>query len=240
MVIAVACLSESSADPGAWVIGIYVDDGAHPSCVSHATEMFTWMGFGIREIDADDVNRGSLEGLAAVYFPGGDSPPYINDLSPAGKQGLIAAVERGMAYIGTCAGSMFAAETQVAEGERYRDGQLGIFRGDAVGPAPGICGDEWCYTMLSSNPDHAVSEGEVFAFEVLWYNSPFFWADPAVETHVLASYVATGAPAFVAQQRGDGRVLLTGPHPEFAGEQTWAFVKDCILWSLGLPIEEEI
>ena len=130
---------------------------------------------------------------------------------------------------------MFAAEVQVWEGIRYRDGQLGVFRGDVVGPAPGICGSaEDCGTLLSVNAEHPAAEDASPTVQVMYFNSPYFQADPDVETHVLATYLATGEPAIVAQRNGRGWVLLTGPHPEWEGEETWTFFENCVLWSLGL------
>ena len=220
------------------VVGIYVDEGAHPTCVSYAIDMFEWMGFAHREVRARDVNLGLLVDLTAIYFPGGDSPPYIHRISHGGKAKLLKAVEAGLLYIGTCAGSMFAAEVQDWEGVRYVDGQLGVFRGDAVGPAPGISDQEWCYTMLSTNSSPAAGPDTPPEVEVLWFNSPCLEADPSAETQTLATYVEIGEPAIVAQRRGAGGSLLTGPHPEYADEHGWAFMLDCVLWTLGWMAEE--
>jgi len=233
------CARAVEASLDGYVIGVYVDEGARASCVSHAIEMFEWMGLTIREITAARVNAGGLSDLDAIYFPGGDSPPYIGRITRTGKQKLVDAVTGGLVYIGTCAGSMFAAEVQDSDGVRYREGQLGVFRGDAIGPAAGICEDEWCHTMLVANSEHPTSAGLPPEFPALWYNSPYFVSDPDAETCVLARYVATGEAAIVVQHRGDGWVLLTGPHPEYEGEETWGFMKRYLLWSLGLLNEED-
>ena len=227
------CALASVSDFDDVLIGVYVDEGADPFCVEHAVGMFEWMGFSIRRVDAADVNGRDLQDLDAIYFPGGDSPPYIERISADGKAGLLDAVDGGMVYIGTCAGSMFAAEAQVWEGERYRDGQLGVFRGSAVGPAPGLCDREWCYATLAANSEHPATDGMPKQFEVLWYNSPYLRASPGTGTHVLAIYAATGQPAIVAQGRGAGWVLLTGPHPEYTPEEAWRFLEGCMLWILG-------
>ena len=226
----------SSEDLSEHVIGVYVDEGAHSSCSGAAIHMFRWMGFSTRRIVAADVNGGSIRDLAAIYFPGGDSPPYIERITNAGKIRLRAAVAGGMAYIGTCAGGMFTAEVQVWEGARYTAGQLGVFRGEAVGPAADICpdGEETCMVALVANADHPVAADGTTSLLVRYFNSPFLRADPDVETDILATYAGTGDPAIVAQRNGGGWVLLTGPHPEWEGPHTWAFIKNCVLWSLNL------
>jgi len=226
-----------SSELAGHVIGVYVDEGADPFCTEQAIEMFEWMGLTVRELDAQTVNRGDLADLAALYFPGGDSPPYIDRISPEGKQGILDAVENGMVYIGTCAGSMFAAEVQVWRGARYTAGQLGVFRGEAVGPAPGIFDGEWCYTGLAVNLDHPAAAGCAAEFRVLWYNSPYLAAAPGVETHVLATYAATGDPAIVAQRRGEGWAFLTGPHPEYAIGEAWKLMRSILAWCLGSPTD---
>ena len=242
MLLGIACICTVAAaqDLSEWMIGVYADAGAHPSCVSPAESMFRWMGFSTRRVYAEDLNDWQIDDLAAIYFPGGDSPPYIERISPLAKQRLRTAISNGMAYIGTCAGAMFAAEVQVWEGVDYTDGQLGVFQGAAVGPAPGICGgEETCGTALRADPEHPVSQDASTTFMVRYYNSPYLEAEPDVETHVLASYVATGEPAIVAQRYGDGWVLLTGPHPEWERTMTWAFIKNCVLWSLDLLTQPE-
>lgn len=241
LVVTAVCLlvtwsAAAGEDTSTYLIGVYVDEGAHPSCSGAAINMFRWMGFSTRRIVAADVNGGSIDDLAAIYFPGGDSPPYIDRITGAGKAWLRAAVADGMVYIGTCAGAMFAAEVQVWEGVRYTAGQLGVFRGEAVGPAPGICpdGEETCVVALVANAEHPVAADAASSLLVRYYNSPYLRADPEAETDILATYAGTGEPAIVAQRHGDGWVLLTGPHPEWEGDITWSFVKRCVLWSLGL------
>jgi len=64
--------------------------------------------------------------------------------------------------------------------------------------------------------------------------APYLRADPDAETEILATYASTGEPAIVVQRHGDGWVLLTGPHPEWEGPDTWGFIKNCVLWSMGL------
>lgn len=222
-------------DLGDYTIGVYVSAGAEPTCISAAMGMFYSMGFSTRQVSVNDVNAGVIADLAAIYFPGGSSPPYLQNITPEAKAGMLAAIEQGKAFIGTCAGAMFAAEAQVWEGTRYTIGQLGAFRGDAVGPAPGICDGVGgiCVTYLRANAEHPVAQG-VTTFRVKYYNSPTFVPDPEAETHVLATYERTGEPAIVAQRRGAGWVLLTGPHPEWEGGVTWTFMRNAMLWIFGL------
>lgn len=225
-----------AADVSATTIGIYVDAGAHPSCSSSAGAMFRWMGFTTRGVTAADVNAGGIEGLAAIYFPGGSSPPYIQNITPAGKAGLLAAIEAGMAFIGTCAGAMFAAEVQVWEGRRGTYGQLGAFRGEAVGPAPGVCSGSSgvCATDLRVTAECCAEQGSPQTVRVTYYNSPFLRPDPDSETLTLATYATTGDAAVVAQPRGAGWVLLTGPHFEWEAEPSWTFLRRVTIWILGL------
>ena len=222
------------ADLTGFTIGVYIDDGAHPSCSGSAKAMFRWMGLSVLNIDAETFNVGVLEGIDMVYFPGGSSLPYIEKMSSEGKAALVEAVQEGMLYIGTCAGAMFAAEVQEWEGHRYSEGQLGVFLGDAVGPVPGICrpDEETCRTALRVNPDHDIAAGLVSPFLATYYNSPFLRATESSGTHVLADYVTTGEPAVVAQRRDKGWVLLTGPHPEWNRGAAWDFMRESIRWCL--------
>jgi len=214
-------------------IGLYVGDGAHPACTDAARRMFGAMGVRIVEINAQHFNDGNVAGIDIFYFAGGESGPYINDISPAGKALLRHRVVEGAAYIGTCAGSMFAAAVQIWEGYSMARGQLGVFAGDAIGPAPGICGPDGgaCTCWIDVNTDHPIGRGLPESIEISYYNSPFFRV--LGDAAVVATYQKTGEPTIVASSYGAGRVVLTGVHPEWMPGPPWDLMANAVLWCLG-------
>jgi len=221
------------ADPIDGTIGIYVGDGAHPVCVDAARRMFESMGLRIVEITAQHFNNDDIDGIGIFYFAGGESGPYIDDITPEGKALLRQRVVEGAAYIGTCAGSMFAAAVQVWEGYTMTRGQLGVFAGDAIGPAPDICGPNGgvCTCWIDVNTDHPIGRGIPESIEISYYNSPFFRL--LGDVAVVATYQKTGEPTIVAASFGAGRVILTGVHPEWIPGPPWDLMTNAVLWCLG-------
>jgi glutamine amidotransferase-like uncharacterized protein len=69
-----------------------------------------------------------------------------------------------------------------------------------------------CQVNLEAHP---ITEGEPETAWILYYNGPFFKPDPGAEVDIVGRYEIGGAPALVALEYGDGRVFLTGPHPEW-------------------------
>jgi len=217
-------------------LGLYIGDGAHPDCVGPARRMFEAMGLQVRDVTPADINTGRVDGIDIFYFAGGESGPYIDDISLAGKSRLRQHVREGAIYIGTCAGAMFGAAVQEWEGERYSRGQLGVFAGDAIGPAPDICGPDSgvCECMIDLESGHPIAQGLPESIEITYYNSPSFrWPSDAL-VEVIATYQATGEPTVIVAEYGVGRVLLTGVHPEWTSGEPWTLMANAVRWCLGL------
>ena len=216
------------------VVGLYIGDGAHPACTDAARRMFEAMGVRIVEITANHFNQDDVGGIDIFYFAGGESGPYIDDITAAGKAVLRRRVVEGAAYVGTCAGSMFAAAAQVWEGRTMRRGQLGIFSGDAVGPAPDICGPTGgvCTCWIDVDTEHPIGHGIPESIEISYYNSPFFRPSEGSPVEVVARYQKTGEPTIIAVSYGSGRVVLTGVHPEWIPGPPWDLMTNAVLWCL--------
>ena len=217
-------------------LGLYVGEGAHPDCVDPARRMFESMGLRIRNITARDFNGGRLDNIDIFYFAGGESGPYINDISAAGKNRLRQSIRDGAIYIGTCAGAMFAASVQVWDGYTMTRGQLGVFAGEAVGPAPNICGPDggFCKCMIDIDTSHPIAQGLEESTEIYSYNSPFFRWPSHESVDIIATYQATGEPTIITAAYGMGRVLLTGVHPEWISDEPWDLMTKATLWCLRL------
>jgi glutamine amidotransferase-like uncharacterized protein len=199
------------------IIGIYADDGAAPGCVGPSEKMFEWMDCTIVLLYAEDVNDRSLDKLDVLVFPGGNSDPYVEDITAAGKEKIRDFVRDGGGYIGTCAGANFAAETVVWRGYVFTEGLLDLVPGTADGPVneiypypeTGMC--EVNYTA----PDHPISKGLGDTEWIYYWWGPKFIPNEGADVDVIGTYAVTDEPAMVAFEYGEGRVFLIGPHPEW-------------------------
>jgi len=203
-------------DDGTTTIGIYADSGAAWACVTAARHMFLWMGYTVEFIYASTVNTEDLRHIDIFYFPGGSAGPYIKDITPQGKEKLRQLIRNGAGYIGTCAGAMFAADTQVWQGHTYATDQLAIFPGTAQGPINeifpypqiGMC-------QVNLNKTHPIAQGHPDSVWIMLYHGPFMTPNSGATIETVGTYDITGQPALVACEYGDGRIFLTGPHPEW-------------------------
>jgi glutamine amidotransferase-like uncharacterized protein len=208
--------SSGPIDDGITTIGIYADSGAALACVTAAKNMFLWMGYDVEFIYATTVNNEDIQHIDIFYFPGGTSGPYIQDITPEGKEKIRQLIRNGAGYIGTCAGAMFAADTQIWQGTTYATGQLGIFPGTAQGPIPEIFPyPEIGMCQVNLKKPHPITDGQPDLVWIMLYHGPFMKPNPGATIDTVGIYDITGQPALVACEYGDGRIFLTGPHPEW-------------------------
>ena len=217
LVLLANCGDDGVSVNEAIIVGIYADDGAAPGCVGPSEKMFEWMGCTIVLLYADDVNDGSLDKLDVIYFPGGNSDPYSQKITDAGRNKIRRFVSDRGGSIGTCAGGGFASDTIKWLGYVFTEGNLGLFQGTADGPVneiypypeTGMCEIE--YTA----PDHPITRGLGETEWIYYWWGPKFIPYAGTEVDVIGEYAITGEPALVAFEYGFGRVFLTGPHPEW-------------------------
>ncbi len=208
----------SGNEDGRVIVGIYSGEGAADACVVAATCMFEWMGYETRHLQADDINGADVSDIDLFYFPGGSSAPYLSLITPAGRDVIRNAVGGGCGFIGTCAGALYACEKQVWDGVTVTEEQLGLFHGTGSGPNPEIFAyPEIGMCRVDIDTAHVISQNHPDSIWVMFYNGPCFEqtnpGDPGV--FIVGRYALTGRAAFVACTFGNGRVFLTGPHPEW-------------------------
>jgi len=196
-------------------VGLFSGEGAHEGCVTPADGMFSWMEFDVTLIDAETVNQDDLSPFDILYFPGGSAGPYQEMINAEGREKIRAHVSAGGCFIGTCAGALYAAEKVIWEGNDDSQGLLGLFSGAVEGPIPEIYKDPeigMCQVNLETHP---ITEGEANPAWIMYFNGPFFRPNPDAEVDIIGRYEIGGEPAIVASAYGQGRVVLTGPHPEW-------------------------
>ncbi|GEM_PF-2065949 len=224
---------------GRALVGIYSDRGAFHLGLIVSQRFFQTHGITYAPLYKDDLKRKeTYEKITVLYFPGGWSGYYTEDLRGRPAKLIREFVSSGGKYLGVCAGAYFASEKIIWEGKVYRP-PLGIFRGVAIGPIRALA--PWpLYTVAKI----LYLGREVEAF---YYGGPYFEG----EGEVLGKYAVNGKPAVVLGAYGKGRVLLSGLHFEYqlTGEEdgvkfpedhglrtsapTWPIFKDLIKTLLG-------
>jgi glutamine amidotransferase-like uncharacterized protein len=197
-------------------VAIYTGDGAYFRSITAASQMFSWMGASPQRITPQDIKDDQLQSFDILYMTGGWAVPYIRDLKDGGTAKIREFVQRGGAFLGTCAGAFFAADYIYWEGQRY-EYPLDLFPGYAKGAIAEIA--PWpsfklCRINLSKTP-HPIIKGEPQSLMILYWGGPWFDAPPGFKADILAYYDFNSRPAMLAFEYGGGRVFLTGVHTEF-------------------------
>ncbi|KAK4619303.1 Biotin--protein ligase [Fulvia fulva] len=218
---------------------IYAGAGASLSSVRHATwSLRRLLGphYSIQAISADQILKEPWPNTCALLvFPGGADTGYCRTLDGAGNRRIKQYVRMGGKYLGLCAGGYYGSskcEFEVGKKgmEVVGDRDLAFFPGTCRGLAfPGfVYQSEAGARAVELSISETAFPHTVLDDFISYYNGGgvFVDAEKYAEqgVEVLAQYheelnVEGGEAkaAVVYCKVGEGAAILTGPHPEFAG-----------------------
>ncbi|TFF94579.1 hypothetical protein EU546_04705 [Candidatus Thorarchaeota archaeon] len=183
--------------------------------------MFRWMNASVDVVNSSAIKQGVLEQYQILAVPGGYAYNYYLDLGYSGGNAIEDFVAAGGAYWGSCAGAYYACQefewTEYGDTGTYYYG-LDLFLGRGVGPIAGIA--DWPnYAMTdvrlnTTNGLISFSE-EPENHSIMYYGGPYFETEGIEGIATIATYAYNDLPAMIAFEHGNGRVFLTGPHPEW-------------------------
>lgn len=225
-------------------LSIHIEDGAWVPGLPDYYLPFAMKGIPPRTIPSADVRENSplFQKLDAIAFPGGWTPGYTSSLGEEGAANIRQMLARGGRYFGICAGGYYALENVDWNG-RYPPGRwhygTNIFPGDGGAIAaiiPSFTNWEIIPIDIDLTPLGVPFKGTDW---ILYWGGPYFipkedsWASreglaPASEVMVIGRYQpdpeGVQHPAIVAYRYGEGRVVLSGPHPEMSRNYTTLWV----------------
>ncbi|GEM_PF-3062814 len=215
--------------------------GAYPMAVVASMKMFQYAGAKPVLIDMEDIDKGRLGQFDVIYFAGGYADHYYRYYQGSIAQKIRDFIADGGGYIGVCAGAYFACDKIQWENGVY-DYPLNLNPGQASGGLKGVGSihdlanganyDPWALcniriTHKESGDSYDVGQ----SFKVGYLYGPYF--ENLGSATVVARYDYNGSadekPAMVKYSYGNGKVFLSGPHPEFEETATidasrdWAF-----------------
>ena len=155
--------------------------------------------------------------------PGGESrPDPWGELGLEGKAKIHDFISAGGGYIGICLGAVYASDNSNFWNNQIQLGadelHLDLFPGVAVsgqeeiapqGPMPLMTG------VNISDDTHPIADSLPAKMRIVYYpGSPHLQPYDNANVTIIARYEMTENPAMVALNYGNGRVFLSGPHPE--------------------------
>ncbi|KAF2086611.1 class II aaRS and biotin synthetase [Saccharata proteae CBS 121410] len=239
--------------------------------------------YAVLPVDHNAIIKEPWTGTCALLvFPGGADLGYCRTLNGEGNRRISQYVNRGGAYLGFCAGGYYGSkrcEFEIGDKkmEVVGDRELAFYPDICRGLAfPGFVYHSEAGARaveLSVNKDALTGAGGVVP-DVFrsYYNGGGVFVDAEKYSNrgveVLASYTeklhvdsGEGTAAVVYRRLGEGSMILTGPHPEFAAvnlnknddgpdyakvvdalaaddKQRTDFLKACLI-KLGLQVNQE-
>jgi glutamine amidotransferase-like uncharacterized protein len=182
---------------------VFAGDGTWASEVSSIESILSSNGATYQEVSSAQLDAMSVDDIAKfgmMIFPGGAGGTEAGSLSAQTHANLRSAVQdRGVGYVGFCAGSFIAEAPAPAAGQDVSYG-LGVVNGPVLD-----------YYYLENQGTDIAMTLETFAdgttADILWYGGPV-----TPNTGVIAKY-PDGNPAISEMWSGKGYVILSGVHP---------------------------
>ena len=184
---------------------LFVGSGTWAAEVSALKDIMNSHGMSYQAVCESELNGFTLDDLGKfgmIIFPGGSGGTEAKSLTPATHGKLRQAVqEKGMSYIGWCAGAFIAAAPAPAPGQDVSYG-LGIINAPVLE-----------YYYLSNQGVELAMTLYEFADgrkrDIIWYGGPL---TPNIPGGVVAKY-PNGDPAITEAFSGNGFVMISAGHP---------------------------
>lgn len=181
---------------------IYQGPGACDSCSTAAAAMAELAGFEPYFVGPNDSDPERFRDAGLYIQPGGTSLVVSRTMVEQLKQNIVSFVSQGGGYVGFCAGAFFATKEIRNEGVPG----LGLFPGRS-----------WLWNGVPDSPVITkILWGDQYR-DLYWEGGPYMEISPDEIREGQVELVATYRDGSIAAARshfGQGRVFVTGVHPE--------------------------
>ena len=179
--------------------------------------MFSWMNASVDILDASDISAGGLSDFDMIVVPGGWAGDYNTDLAGSGIIEIRNFIRDGGAFFGVCAGAYFGCDKLLWEGG-VLEYPLNLYDGYGIGPVEEIAtwpNRDMTEIVINQTSPLIDLSGEPANHTIQYFGGPYFDIAGKEGIHSLATYAANDESAMIAFEYEDGRVFLSGPHPEW-------------------------
>lgn len=185
---------------------LYNGSGVSTSDWQSTESIIAAQGWSYRLVNSTQLNAMSLDELAGygvIVVPGGTGSTITSAITPEARLNVRKAVrDRGVGYVGFCAGAWIAVGPEAA-------GDAAASYGLAVAPGSVLAAyfpDNTSATAVVT----PVTLADGSSRELVWWGGP---STPEWSSGVVGRY-KTGDPAISEIRSGNGLVVISGPHPE--------------------------
>ena len=186
--------------------------GVSTSDWQNTEKLVAGQGWSYTLVNSSELNTLSIDEIAnyrLIVVPGGKGSTITSSLTPATRLRVRQAVrERGVGYVGFCAGAWVAVGPE-AEGDATASYGLAVALGTVL-PSYWPDGNT---SLTAAMVKVTMADGS--SRQLVWWGGP---STPEWNGGVIGRY-PTGAPAISQKWSGRGLVVISGPHPE--APQAW-------------------
>lgn len=202
-------------------ISVYSDQGVDGESLKQLIRGLRELGFASRRLSAAAlINEPWEKSSKLLIVPGGRDIFYQEALQGRGTDKIRAFVEGGGSYLGICAGGYFGcSQIEFEKGQQLEvcaNRSLHFYPGVAAGPAYGF--NKYSYENARGAEAARISwkQGEC----TVYYNGGCAFQPVDAPHQVLSRYLDLPGepPAIVETTIGQGKVILSGVHFEYASK----------------------
>ena len=185
-------------------------------------------GFDVSYITASEITNGALgPNIAAVMFGGGDDPKVLADaLKETGMNNIKNYIQNGGKYFGVCMSGFFAGNFFYnPKDNNITYPGLALYPGypNGLDPLPGVTDANASRMEKVAWKDKGITK----TYDLYYQDGPSFVLDNPNDSRVdVVGRYRNNSIASLFTNYGNGRVFVTGPHPE-APEGWFSFHKIC-------------
>jgi len=219
-------------------VALYAGEGTGQLTRTVERKLQSMAGVELRRIGPDEILAGALGQFDLLVVPGGSASKQAKAITAEGREAIRRFVAAGGGYLGTCAGAYLATC-------RYT-WSLGILDATVLDTAHWKRGKATVKIELTADGRRLLG-GAAGEIEIRYANGPLL--APAQREEIpdfvpLAVYrtevaengapkgVMANTPAIVMGRWGNGRVLVSSPHPEYTPGLEALFLR-AVLWAAG-------
>ncbi len=189
--------------------GLYTGRGSWDVDIEALKNFLDAYGLQVVEIDQQTISSANIGEICDILvFVGGWSAEYMHYIE--NHANIRSFVEEGGCFIGFCAGAYYASST-MRWGDNLYEYPLKLFSGEAAGPLSLGWGT---LSPVELNKEILFNNNFMDTVEMWYFDGPSFTGFTGSDVDILARYSSNGEAAIIAFSFGQGRVMLSGPHPE--------------------------
>lgn len=222
-------------------MAIFTDAGSGKKGIEHVTEQLRADGIEVVHLSGEEIAEGELSEFNAVVFTGGSGSKQARSLGEKGRENIRQFVSEGNGYVGICAGAYLAcsgfswgvgvldAKTVSPKWRRGKgevDVEVTPAGTEVSGLAPAL------HQIRYVNGPILTPHGRE--------NIPDFETVAYFRTELAENGTPEGvmidSPAIARGMYGEGRVVVSSPHPESTEGMEPTFAPAAVRWVAGQPV----